>query len=289
MQAEAVAGSEPLVDRTDAPRVLIRPVGGWRSLDVAELWEYRELIHIFAWRDLKVRYRQTALGVIWVLGQPLITMLLFTVIFNRVARIHADVPVPYNVFVLASLLIWNFFSASCARSANSLIGASFLISKVYFPRLVIPLSGVLVDLFDLAVSALLLIPVMLWAHIAPTVSFFLLPLILLVAVMLTLGAGLWLAALNVEYRDVRVLVPFLLQIGMYATPVVYPLSLLPPSLRPYAIANPMTGVVEAFRAALFGAPILWSALAWSAAAGVLLMLSGAYYFRRMERLFADVI
>ena len=290
MAEPGIADASLLIDRTDRePTLTIRPAQGWRALNLRELWAYRELIYIFAWRDLKIRYRQTFLGVLWVIGQPLITMILFTVIFNRVARIHPDAPVPYDVFVLAGLLIWNFFSSSAARAGNSLVGVSYLISKVYFPRLVIPLSGLLVDLVDLVVSALLLLIVMLREGVGVGFSALALPGILLAGIILTAGCGLWLAALNVEYRDVRVLVPFLLQLGLYATPVAYPLAMLPPRLQRLALINPMTGVVEAFRACLFGTPFPSAPFLWSVTAAAMLLLSGLYYFRRIERLFADLI
>lgn len=284
------ADASLLIDRTDREPVLtIRPARGWRALNLRELWAYRELIYIFAWRDLKVRYRQTFLGVLWVVGQPLITMILFTVIFHRVAHIQPDTTVPYSAFVLTGLLVWNFFSSSAGRAGNSISGASYLISKVYFPRLAIPISGLLVDLVDFGVSALLLIAVLLLERVPIGMGALAIPLVLLVMMALTAGCGLWLAALNVEYRDVRILVPFVLQLGLYATPVAYPLRMLPPRLRPIAIANPVTGVIEGLRALLFGSSFPWKPFFWSITAAMLLLISGIYYFRRMERLFADVI
>lgn len=272
-----------------APLLVIRPARGWRALDLTELWAFRELLWIFAWRDLKVRYRQTFLGALWVMGQPLITMLIFTFLFNRVAKFQADGGVPYTVFVLSGLLIWNFFSNSVSKAANSLIGSSYLISKVYFPRLIIPLSGTIVELVDLGVSTLLLAALMAWYRVIPGIGVLLLPLIVLLATILATGVGLWCAALNVEYRDVRLLVPFVLQIAMYATPVVYPLAMLPAKYHLLAIINPMTGIVEGARAALFGRPWPMAALLSSAIFSILFLVSGVYYFRRVERLFADVL
>ena len=272
-----------------APTLVIRPTRGWRTLDLREVWLYRELLLIFAWRDLKVRYRQTFLGAAWVIGQPLIAMLIFTLLFNRVAKISGVPGVPYPVFVLSGLLIWNFFSNSVARAANSLIGQSYLISKVYFPRLVVPLSGSVVELVDFSVAGLLLAAMMIWYGVIPGATIVFLPLIIVIALLLSVGVGLWLAALNVEYRDLRLLIPFVLQIAMYATPVVYPLRLLPERYRPIALANPMTGVVEGFRAALLGTPIPTLELAISAAVAVVLVVTGLFYFRRMERQFADVL
>ncbi|HEY0160847.1 MAG TPA: ABC transporter permease [Thermoanaerobaculia bacterium] len=270
------------------PLFVIRPGGGWRLPDLRELWAYRELLLIFAWRDLKVRYRQTVLGVIWVIGQPLLGMLIFTFVFHRVAKIETA-PLPYSVFVLAGLLIWNFFSNTVQHAGNSLIGSSFLISKVYFPRLAVPLSTVAVQLVDLAVSGLLLAALMLWYRVAPGLSILLLPLAILLALVFALGIGLWIAALNVQYRDVRVVIPFVLQLAMYATPVVYPLERLPEKYRAIAVLNPLTGMVEAFRASLFGTPVAIQPIAVSAVVALLVLVSGIFYFRRMERLFADVL
>lgn len=271
------------------PHLVLRPSRGWRAIDLRELWVYRELLFVFAWRDVKVRYRQTFLGAVWVMGQPLVTMLIFTLLFHRVARFRADNDVPYAVFVLAGVVLWNFISGAIARIGNSLIGSSFLISKVYFPRLLVPVSNAVTDVVDFLVAALLLIPLMAWYRIAPSPLIVLSPLVVLVAVMLALGVGLWIAALNVEYRDVRVVVPFLLQLAMYATPVVYPLSALPERYRIFALLNPATGIIEAFRGTILGTPIHAGGLVWSVVAAVLCLLSGAFYFRRMERLFADVI
>jgi lipopolysaccharide transport system permease protein len=268
---------------------IIRPSRGWRSLDVRELWLYRELIWIFAWRDLKVRYRQTFLGAAWVMLQPLVSVVLFSLVFHRIAGISGYEGVPYTVFVLSGLLLWNFFSTSVNRAGNSLIGASYLISKVYFPRLAIPLAGTIVDLVDLGVSALVLVAFMVWYQLVPGVAVLLLPLIVLLAAMLATGLGFWAAALNVEYRDFRLLLPFVLQVAMFATPVVYPLTALPAKYRTLAILNPMTGIIEGARAALFGSPFQGAALVSSIVWAALSFASGVYYFRRMERLFADLL
>lgn len=274
---------------TQAPHLVIRPSRGWRAIDFRELWVYRELLFVFAWRDVKVRYRQTVLGAVWVMGQPLVTMLIFTLLFHRLARLRADNDVPYAVFVLAGVVLWNFISGAIARIGNSLIGSSFLISKVYFPRLLVPVSNAVTDVVDFLVAALLLIPLMLWYRIVPSPLILLSPLVVVVGTVLALGVGLWIAALNVEYRDVRVVVPFILQLAMYATPVVYPLSALSERYRAIALLNPATGIIEAFRGTILGTPIPLGGVIWSVVASVLCLLSGAFYFRRMERLFADVI
>ncbi|MFL6245872.1 MAG: ABC transporter permease [Thermoanaerobaculia bacterium] len=271
------------------PTIIIRPATGWRALDVRELWAFRELLLIFVWRDLKVRYRQTFLGAIWIIGQPLLSMVIFTFVFHRVARLPGPAGIPYPVFVMSGLLVWNLFSNGVAKAANSLIGSSFLISKIYFPRLIIPLSGTVVEMVDFAVAALLLGVLMVFYGIVPPLAVLLLPLVVLLAALLSTGIGLWAAALNVEYRDVRLLVPFVLQLAMYATPVAYPLSVIPERYVPLVVANPMTGIVEAFRACLFGTPLPMTALAVSIIATLVLVASGLFYFRRMERLFADVL
>lgn len=272
-----------------ARTLVIQPTHGWRSVDLRELWAYRDLLLIFAWRDLKVRYRQTVLGAVWVMGQPLVTMLIFTLLFSRVAKLRADAGLPYPLFVLAGIVLWNFVSGAILRSGNSLLGTAHLISKVYFPRLLVPLSNVATDFVDFAIAALLVIPLMLWYGVYPGFGILLAPLVVLVAGAFALGVGLWIAALNVEYRDVRVVIPWVLQVAMYATPVVYPLSALPERYRWLAVLNPMTGLVEAFRATLFGGTVAAPMLLWSIAASLLLLVSGAFYFRRMERLFADVL
>jgi lipopolysaccharide transport system permease protein len=269
--------------------LVIRPTSGWRSIDLRELWQYRDLLFIFAWRDLTVRYRQTFVGAAWVLGQPLVTMLIFTVLFNRVAKLGTGSNVPYPLFVLAGLLLWNFFAMVVGHGANSLIGASYLISKVYFPRLLVPLASVVTDAVDFTISALLLIPLFAWYGVVPSTAILLAPLFFLLAALLSTGIGLWLAALNIEYRDIRVVVPWLMQLAMYVTPVVYPLSALPERFRWIAALNPMAGIIEGFRWALFGTPFDFALLIWPAVLSVVLLVSGAYYFRRTERLFADLL
>ncbi len=275
--------------RTLPRHLVIQATRGWRSIDLRELWAYRELLLIFAWRDLKVRYRQTLFGALWVMGQPLVSMLIFTLLFGRVARLSVTTAVPYPVFVLAGLLIWNFVAGAISHVGNSLLGASYLISKAYFPRLVVPLSNIVTNLVDFGVAALLLVPVMLWYRVIPGPEILLAPLVVLLATLFALGVGLWIAALNIEYRDIRIVIPWVLQIAMYVTPVVYPLSALPERYRLVATLNPMSGIVESFRATLFGTPVPAVPLLWSVVASLLLVFSGAFYFRRVERRFADVL
>lgn len=271
------------------PHVRIRPARGWTSLHLRDLWEYRELLYFLVWRDVKVRYKQTALGVIWVILQPLLTTIVFTLIFGNLAKMPSD-NLPYSIFALAGLLPWNYFSGAVTRGGISLVGSANLISKVYFPRLVIPLSAVFGGLVDFGIVFLLLAVLMAFFGYYPSPSWLLLPFFLLLAIVTSLGVSLWLSALNVQYRDIGYLIPFLIQLWFFATPVVYPQSLIP---YPWSILyslNPMVGVVEGFRWALFGkgsapGPILLV----SAAMMVLILVSGLYVFKRMERTFADVV
>jgi lipopolysaccharide transport system permease protein len=283
-------GLPPSSDERPSPLPVIDivPTSGWRGVNFADLWAYRPLLYILVWRDLKVRYRQTLLGVAWVMGQPLLTMLIFTVLFNRLARIESG-DVPYSLFVLAGLLPWGFFAAGVGGAANSLIGNSNLITKVYFPGLLIPAASVTSALIDLGVAALVLAGMLAWHRIAPSPMLVLLPAIVLLTFALTLGLGLWLAALNVKYRDVRVMIPFVLQVWMFATPVVYPAELLPPPWRTLAALNPRVGVVDGFRWCLFGGDAPTVALACTLLAAVVLLASGLLFFRRMERTFVDII
>jgi lipopolysaccharide transport system permease protein len=269
--------------------LIIEPTKGWRALGLPEVWAYRDLLVIFSWRDLKVRYRQTLLGAAWVMGQPLVTMLIFSLLFGRVARLQVETTVPYPVFVLSGILIWNFIAGAIGRAGGSLLGASYLVSKAYFPRLVVPLSSITTDLADFAIAALLLIPAMAWYGVTPSLGILALPLVIGIAAVLSLGVGLWIAALNIEYRDVRILIPWLLQVAMYATPVVYPMSAIPAKYQWLTIANPAAGIVETFRAVLFGTPIPYLALFIATLLSIFFLVSGAFYFRRMERRFADLL
>lgn len=268
---------------------VIQPVKGWISLGLHNLWEYRELLYFLAWRDIKVRYKQTVLGALWAIIQPLTTMVIFTVIFGKLAKIPSD-GIPYPVFSFCGLLPWNYFAGAFSRSSSSLIGNANLISKVYFPRLVIPISSLLAGLVDFAIAFFVLIGLMLWYGIIPTITILWLPVFLLMTVVAALGIGLWLGALNVQYRDVNYIVPFLIQVWMYATPVVYPSSFIPERWRLFYGLNPMAGAVEGFRWALLGgAQGPGPLLVVSVLVAVVLLISGVFYFRRMERTFADVV
>ena len=268
---------------------IITPPRRWPVPDLGELWAYRELLYFLVWRDIKVRYKQTALGAGWAILQPLLTMVVFSLFFGRLARMPSD-GVPYPVFSLAALVPWTFFSYGLTQSANSVVADQQLVTKVYFPRLAIPVATVLSGAVDFALAFLLLLGLMLCLGIFPTLNaLWVLPLLLL-AFVTALGAGLWLAALNVQYRDVRYTVPFLTQFWLFATPIAYPSSLLGEPWRTVYGLNPMVGVVEGFRWALLGTDTApGPVIAVSSLAALLLLLGGAVYFRHMEDTFADVI
>jgi len=272
-----------------APDVLIiRPSRGWLKLNLRDLWEYRELLYFLVWRDVKVRYKQTALGAAWAVLQPVLTMVVFSIFFGRLAKVPSD-GVPYPVFAYAALLPWQLFAYALTESANSLVGSQHLIKKVYFPRLVVPISSVLAGLVDFGISFFVLLGLMVYYGILPTGAVALLPLFVLLALATALAVGLWLSALNVQFRDVRYTIPFLTQFWMFATPVAYPSSLVPARWRPLLGLNPMAGVVDGLRWALLGQHVAPGPLVWvSIGAVVLLLLGGLMYFRRMEATFADV-
>ena len=261
---------------------------GTMSLRPRELWDYRELLVFLTWRDIKVRYKQTALGAAWAVLQPLATMAVFSVFFGRLAKIPSD-NFPYPIWAYAGLLPWQMFSYALTESANSLVGSQALITKVYFPRLVIPISAVLGGLVDFAIAFCLLLVFFVHYGIVPTAAVVTLPFFLLLAVATALGVGLWLSALNVNYRDVRYTIPFLTQFWLFATPIAYPSSLIPERWRTLYGLNPMAGVVEGFRWALLGTAPPGPMIAVSMMTVVVLVVGGLFYFRRMERTFADII
>jgi lipopolysaccharide transport system permease protein len=273
----------------DAPDILIRPSTGLVSLDLTSLWRYRELLYFLVWRDIKVRYKQTVLGASWAIIQPVATMIVFSLFFGRLAGVPSD-GVPYPLFAFAALVPWTFFAQGLTQSANSLVASQDLIRKVYFPRLAIPIATVLSGAVDLALALTVLGGMMAFYGVAPTLQvMWILPLILL-AFVTALGVGWWFAALNVQYRDVAYIVPFIVQFWLFATPIAYPSSLLPEQWRVVYALNPMVGVVEGFRWALVGADTAPGPMvAVSAAAALILLLGGAFYFRSMERRFADVV
>jgi lipopolysaccharide transport system permease protein len=283
-----------LSNLTDAPpgqklHLVIKPPQGWQALELAELWRYREMLFFFSWRDIKVRYRQTALGAAWAILQPVLTMVVFSIIFGQLAKLPSS-GIPYPIFTFTALLPWQLFAFALNSSSNSLIGNQNLITKVYFPRLIIPISSVIAGLVDFAIAFLVLLVIMAIYGTMPTVAVWSLPLFLGLAVVTALGVGLWLSALNVQYRDIRYVVPFLTQFWMYATPIAYSSELIPAKWLWLYSLNPMTGVVEGFRWALLGKSTLNPSFVLISAAMVLVMfISGLYYFKRVEANFADII
>ncbi|MBS1790804.1 MAG: ABC transporter permease [Acidobacteria bacterium] len=281
--------AESYLHSADQPYLVIEPGRGWVSLKLGELWVYRELLYFLTWRDIKVRYKQTALGAAWAIIQPLFTMLVFSVFFGRLAKIPSD-GIPYPIFSFAALVPWTFFANGLSQSSNSLVGSSNLLTKVYFPRLVIPISTVISGFVDFALSFAMLLLMMIYYGKTPTLNIIWLPFFLLLALVTALGVGLWLSALNVEFRDVRYVVPFITQFWMLATPIAYPSTMLSEPWRTLYGLNPMVGVIEGFRWALLGSgnkPGLMVAV--STVASILVLISGAYYFKRMERNFADIV
>lgn len=277
------------VNEQAAAVLVIRPSKGWTALDLRDLWQYRELMFFLTWRDITVRYKQTALGIAWAVIPPVFTMIVFSIFFGRLAGIPSD-GVPYPLFAYCALVPWQLFAHALTESSNSLVANQNLITKVYFPRLVIPLSAVLGGLADFLVAFGVLIGMMAYYHVAPTWSVWMLPLFLLLVAGLSAGVGLWLSALNVRYRDVRYTIPFLTQVWLFATPIAYPSSLVPEQWRAFYGINPMAGVVEGFRWALLGTGKAPGALlAVSAVTALVILVSGLYFFRRMERTFADMV
>jgi lipopolysaccharide transport system permease protein len=271
------------------PHFSIRPSHGWVSLKLKDIWEYRELLYFLVWRDIKVRYKQTVLGVAWAILQPILTMVVFSIFFGRLAKVPSD-GIPYPLFAYCALVPWQLFANALTASGNSLVANQQLLTKVYFPRLVIPMSAVLAGLIDFGVSFLVLIGMMFYFGVVPTVAVLTLPLLIMLAIASALAVGLWLSALNVQYRDVQYTIPFLMQFWLFLTPIAYPSSLVPEKWRILYGLNPMAGVVEGFRWALLGKTNgIGSLIFVSALVVAILLFGGLVYFRRMERTFADVV
>ena len=273
----------------DISVIRIEPSRGWVSIELSELWTYRELLYFLIWRDVKVRYKQTVIGIGWAILQPLLTMVVFTMIFGHFAKIPSD-GLPYPVFAFTALLPWNLFAGALNRCTLSLVGSANLITKVYFPRLIVPVSAIISGIIDFAIAFVFLLGLMLWFHIVPTWGAIALPIFLLLTLITALAVGLWLSALDVRYRDVGHAIPFLIQIWMFLSPVAYPLSVVPEKWRLLYSLNPMVGVIEGFRWALLGRESPdFKVIAVSTAVVVALLLSGLVYFKRIERTFADVV
>jgi len=280
--------------KNDLPITYLRPARGWISLNLSALWAYRELVYFLTWRDVKVRYKQAALGIAWAIIQPLINMVIFTVIFGALAGMKTDSGIPqewYPIFSFAALLPWQLFQGALQRSGVSLVGNANLLTKVYFPRLIIPFSAAAAGLVDFGFSFLVLFGLMIYYQVPLTLNLLWLPALVLLALVAALAVGLWLSALNVQYRDVQHMIPFLLQAWMYASPVVYSIDLIPgtgPWTLIYSL-NPMTGVIQGFRWALLGGTPPDRMMIVSVLMVIVLLVSGLFYFRRMERNFADMV
>lgn len=268
--------------------IVIEPGGSGFELGLHDLWRYRELLYFLIWRDIKIRYKQTLLGAGWAIIQPLFTMLLFTLFFGRLARIPSD-GVPYPLFAYAGLLPWTFFANALTNSGNSLVGSTNLITKVYFPRVIIPAAAVFAGLLDFVIAFLLLIPMLIYYRIAVTWQLLLLPGFICLALLLALGVGMWLSALNVKYRDIRYALPFLIQLWLFASPVIYPMSIMPERWRWVLALNPMTGIIEGFRGSLFGGKLEAMTTLTSAALTIAILIISFFAFQRLEDSFADVI
>lgn len=269
--------------------IIIEPKKGWIAFDLREVWNYRELLYFLTKRDIKVRYKQTILGGLWAIIQPVFMMVVFTLFFGRMAKMPSD-GIPYPIFVYAGLLPWTYFANALSASGESLVGSANLITKVYFPRLIVPTAASLAGLLDFFIAMLVLGGMMVYYQFVPTFQILLFPFLIGLTFFCAVGVGLWLSALNVQYRDIRYVIPFLVQIWMFVSPVIYPASLVPEKYQWFLALNPMGGVISAFRSSLLGhLPIDWTLLGISVLIISIILLSGLYYFRKMEKTFADVI
>lgn len=272
------------------PQVVIEPSSSWVALNLRDLWAYRELLYFLTWRDVKVRYKQTLLGVAWAIIQPLFTMLIFTLFFGRLGGFDARTEgMPYPLFAFAGLLPWTFFANAVTNSGNSLVGSANLITKVYFPRMIIPVAAVAAGLVDFAIAFVMLVGLMFYYQVMLTWALLLLPVLMLLTALLAVGVGMWLSALNVKYRDIRFALPFVIQLWMFVSPVIFPSSILPQKWRWVLELNPLSGIIEGFRSSVFGRAINWKALGVSALITILLLVYASYSFRRMEKTFADIV
>jgi lipopolysaccharide transport system permease protein len=272
----------------DKPIIIIESSKAWVPVNLADLWSHRELLYFLVWRDIKVRYKQTLLGALWAILQPLITMIIFTYFFGKLARIPTD-GIPYPVFFYTGLLLWSYFSGAVTNGANSLLGNTNLITKVYFPRLIIPAAAVSAGLIDFAIASVLLIGLLVYYSFPVTIGYLMLLPLVMLTTLFALGMGIWLSALNVRYRDVRYALAFVIQVWMFISPIIYPATLVPEEWRWVTMLNPLTGIIEGFRAALFGKPFPWLAIAYSTVFTLVLLVYASYKFKRMERHFAEYI
>ncbi|HSE17303.1 MAG TPA: ABC transporter permease [Pyrinomonadaceae bacterium] len=270
------------------PLVVIQPTKRWSILSFKDIWAYRELLFFLTWRDVKVRYKQTALGAAWAILQPLFMMIIFTIFFGRLAGV-ASAGIPYPLFALAGLVPWTFFSNAITASGNSLVGSANLITKVYFPRLIVPAAAMLAGLVDFLLAFTMLVLLMFYYRVTLTIQILFLPVLILLTALFSLGVGTWMSALNVKYRDVRFALPFLIQLWLFVSSVILPSTSVPQKWRWLLMLNPMSGIIEGYRAALFGLPFDWPALGIASALTILVLLYAIYAFGRVERSFADII
>jgi lipopolysaccharide transport system permease protein len=270
------------------PLVIIQPSKKWNLFSLKDIWAYRELLFFLTWRDVKVRYKQTALGAAWAILQPLFMMLIFTIFFGKLAGVGSS-GIPYPLFALGGLVPWTFFSNAITASGNSLVGSAHLITKVYFPRLIVPAAAMLAGLVDFLLAFLLLCLLMIYYRVTLTVQILFLPVLILLTALFSLAVGTWMSALNVKYRDVRFALPFLIQLWLFVSSVILPSSAIPPKWRWLLMLNPMSGIIEGYRSALFGLPFDWPALSIAAVLTLLVLLYAIYAFSRVERSFADII
>jgi lipopolysaccharide transport system permease protein len=270
------------------PLVVIQPSKRWATLSLKDIWAYRELLFFLTWRDVKVRYKQTALGAAWAILQPLFMMVIFTIFFGRLAGV-GSAGIPYPLFALAGLVPWTFFSNAITASGNSLVGSAHLITKVYFPRLIVPAAAMLAGLVDFLLAFVLLCLLMVYYRVTLTVQILFLPVLVLMTALFSLGVGTWMSALNVKYRDVRFALPFLIQLWLFVSSVILPSSSIPPKWRWLLLLNPMSGIIEGYRSALFGLPFDWPALSIAAVLTLATLLYAIFAFARVERSFADII
>ncbi len=285
---QSLANAEKLRQAEAVSTIIIEPTRSWLSLKLRDIWQYRELLYFLTWRDVKVRYKQTVIGFLWAIIQPFLKMVVFSVIFGGLVKMDSE-GFPYPIFLYAGLLPWQFFASSVSRSGESIVASANLIKKVYFPRLIIPIASVGACLVDFAISFIILIILMLYYNVVPTLSMFIVLPLILATIFTALGVGMLISALNVAYRDFRYIVPFFVQIWMFLTPVIYPTGIIPENWRWLILLNPMAGIVDAYRSAILGKAFEWGSLGISMAIAVVIFLCGLIYFRKTERYFADIV
>lgn len=285
IKSEPAYKAHPLPEK---PLVVIELKPGWMLLNLHDLWDYRDLLYILVERDIRVRYKQTVLGAAWAIIQPLLTMVIFTLFFGKITGVPSD-GLPYPIFAYAGLLPWTFFSNAVTNGGNSLVTNSSLITKVYFPRMIVPIATVAASFLDFIIAFVFLIPMMFYYKIGISAKMLMLPVLTVLISLLAMGIGMLMSAINVKYRDVRYALPFVIQLGLFITPIIYPLSIVPEKWHRVMALNPLTGLIEAFRDACFGMPFDWVNLGISTAVTISILIFTAYTFRKMERSFADVI